>query len=152
QVGRHGSNRMRSLVIAASFAALILSGQLLSSARATDLVMDSWRTEDIDAWNRILAAFHAKHPDINIRFEPTVNTEYMPALQTQLQAKKGPDIISCPPFDYALKLYNMAGLADISDVAGFENFSDSALAAWRTDDGKHTYCVPVGSVIQGFYY
>jgi len=142
---------MKSLMIAAS-AALIASAQFGSPARPADLVMDSWRTEDIDAWNRILSAFHAKHPDINIRFEPTVNTEYMPALQTQLQAKKGPDLISCPPFDFALKLYNMGGLADVSDLKGYENFPDSALAAWRTDDGQHTYCVPVGSVIQGFYY
>ena len=143
---------MRSFVIAASFIALTFSGQLPPSAQAADLVMGSWRTEDVDAWNRIIAAFHAKHPDINIRFEPTVNTDYLPALQTQLQAKKGPDIISCFPFDYSLKLYDMGGLADISNLKGLENFPDSALAAWRTDDGKHTYCVPVGSVIQGFYY
>ena len=142
---------MRSLVIAA-FCASTLAGQLVSPAQATDLVMGSWRTEDIDAWNRILSAFHAKHPDINIHFEPTVNTDYLPALQTQLQAKKGPDIISCFPFDYSLKLYNLGGLADISDLNGLDNFPDGALAAWRTDDGKHTYCVPVGSVIQGFYY
>jgi raffinose/stachyose/melibiose transport system substrate-binding protein len=76
----------------------------------------------------------------------------MPALQTQLQAKKGPDIISCPPFDYALKLFNMGGLADISELRGYDSFTDAVLAAWRTDDGNHTYCVPVGSVIQGFYY
>jgi raffinose/stachyose/melibiose transport system substrate-binding protein len=142
---------MKSLTIAVC-AALIASAQFASSAQSADLVMDSWRTEDIDAWNRILGTFHAKHPDINIRFEPTVNTEYMPALQTQLQAKKGPDIISCPPFDFSLKLYNTGGLADISDLKGFENFPDTALAAWSTDDGKHIYCVPVGSVIQGFYY
>jgi raffinose/stachyose/melibiose transport system substrate-binding protein len=139
-------------LLATSLVALALQSQLAAPAYATDLVMGSWRTEDIDAWNRILGAFHTKHPEINIRFEPTVNTEYMPALQTQLQAKKGPDIISCAPFDFALKLYNMGGLADISDLRGYENFPETALAGWRTDDGKHTDCVPVGSVIQGFYY
>jgi raffinose/stachyose/melibiose transport system substrate-binding protein len=143
---------MKYPLLATSLVALALQSQLAAPAYATDLVMGSWRTEDIDAWNRILGAFHTKHPEINIRFEPTVNTEYMPALQTQLQAKKGPDIISCAPFDFALKLYNMGGLADISDLRGYENFPETALAGWRTDDGKHTYCVPVGSVIQGFYY
>jgi raffinose/stachyose/melibiose transport system substrate-binding protein len=143
---------MKYPLLATSLVALALQSQLAAPAYATDLVMGSWRTEDIDAWNRILGAFHTKHPEINIRFEPTVNTEYMPALQTQLQAKKGPDIISCAPFDFALKLYTRGGLADISDLRGYENFPETALAGWRTDDGKHTYCVPVGSVIQGFYY
>jgi raffinose/stachyose/melibiose transport system substrate-binding protein len=143
---------MRRLAFLALIVALSFPSQLVGKALATDLVMGSWRTEDIDAWNRILAAFHARHPDINIRFEPTVNTEYLPALQTQLQSKKGPDIVSCFPFDFSLKIYDLGGLADISDLKGYENFPDTALAAWRTDDGKHIYCVPVGSVIQGFYY
>jgi raffinose/stachyose/melibiose transport system substrate-binding protein len=143
---------MKKFAIAAILAALAFPVPTANTALATDLVMGSWRTEDIAAWNRIIGAFHAKHPDINIRFEPTVNTQYLPTLQTQLQAKKGPDVISCFPFDYSLKLYDLGGLADISDLKGFENFPDTALAAWRTDDGKHVYCVPVGSVIQGFYY
>jgi raffinose/stachyose/melibiose transport system substrate-binding protein len=143
---------MRRLAFVALIIALAFPFQFVGRALATDLVMGSWRTEDIDAWNRILAAFHTRHPDINIRFEPTVNTEYLPALQTQLQSKRGPDIISCFPFDFSLKIYDLGELADISDLKGFENFPDTALAAWRTDDGKHTYCVPVGSVIQGFYY
>jgi raffinose/stachyose/melibiose transport system substrate-binding protein len=143
---------MKHLILATCVAGLASSASFAAPANAADLVMGSWRTEDIDAWNRILSAFHAKHPDINIHFEPTINTEYMAAVQTQLQAKKGPDIISCPPFDFALKLYNMGGLADIADLKGLDNFPDTALAGWRTDDDKHTYCVPAASVIQGFYY
>src|SRR5262245_12722856 len=147
-----GRKRMRRVVAAAFVGALTVPVQFVQPAFATDLLMGSWRTEDIDAWNAIIAAFHAKHPDINIAFEPTVNTEYLPALQTQLEAKKGPDIISCFPFDYSLKLYDLGGLADISDLKGLENYPDTALAGWRTDDGKHVYCVPVCSVLQGFYF
>lgn len=82
---------MKKQAFVALIVALACSLKFVTAALATDLVMGSWRTEDIDAWNRILAAFHARHPEINIRFEPTVNTEYLPALQTQLQSKKGPD-------------------------------------------------------------
>ena len=32
------------------------------------------------------------------------------------------------------------------------NFSDVAKAAWQTDDGKTTFCVPMASVIHGFIY
>ena len=33
-----------------------------------------------------------------------------------------------------------------------DNFSDVAKAAWQTDDGKTTFCVPMASVIHGFIY
>lgn len=32
------------------------------------------------------------------------------------------------------------------------NFSEVAKAAWSTDDGKTTFCVPMASVIHGFLY
>ena len=32
------------------------------------------------------------------------------------------------------------------------SFSDVAKAAWSTDDGAHTFCVPMASVIHGFMY
>ena len=35
---------------------------------------------------------------------------------------------------------------------GMDNFSDVAKAAWQTDDGKTTFCVPIASVIAGFIY
>ena len=33
-----------------------------------------------------------------------------------------------------------------------DKFSDVAKAAWSTDDGKTTFCVPMASVIHGFIY
>jgi raffinose/stachyose/melibiose transport system substrate-binding protein len=33
-----------------------------------------------------------------------------------------------------------------------ENFSDVAKSAWITDDGKTVFCVPMASVIHGFFY
>ena len=33
-----------------------------------------------------------------------------------------------------------------------DNFPDVAKAAWSTDDGKTTFCVPMASVIHGFIY
>ena len=33
-----------------------------------------------------------------------------------------------------------------------KNYPDFALAAWSTDDGKNTFCIPVASVIHGFMY
>ena len=33
-----------------------------------------------------------------------------------------------------------------------ENFSDVAKSAWITDDGSAVFCVPMASVIHGFFY
>ena len=40
----------------------------------------------------------------------------------------------------------------IDDLKGMDRFSDIAKSAWQTDDGKTTFCVPMGSVIHGFIY
>jgi raffinose/stachyose/melibiose transport system substrate-binding protein len=33
-----------------------------------------------------------------------------------------------------------------------KNFPPSAQVAWQSDDGKATYCMPMASVIHGFFY
>jgi raffinose/stachyose/melibiose transport system substrate-binding protein len=33
-----------------------------------------------------------------------------------------------------------------------EFFAPAAKAAWQTDDGKDTFCMPMASVIHGFFY
>lgn len=116
------------------------------------VTMGSWRTEDINQWEVILALFEAEYPNIDIRFEPTLNSEYDAALTSSLEGGVGPDLVTCRPFDRALALYDAGYLADIGDLPGLENFSDVALGAWTTDDGEATYCVPMASVIHGFIY
>ncbi|MDO5529653.1 MAG: ABC transporter substrate-binding protein, partial [Paracoccus sp. (in: a-proteobacteria)] len=41
---------------------------------------------------------------------------------------------------------------DLSDLDAMGNFADVAKAAWQTDDGSATFCVPMASVIHGFIY
>ncbi|MBP0651302.1 extracellular solute-binding protein, partial [Mycobacterium tuberculosis] len=48
--------------------------------------------------------------------------------------------------------YKKNRLISVNDVKGLESFSDVAKAAWTTDDGKTTFCMPMGSVIHGFMY
>ena len=43
-------------------------------------------------------------------------------------------------------------LASLNDLPGMENFGDVAKSAWITDDGKDVFCVPMASVIHGFFY
>ncbi|MCC7451788.1 MAG: extracellular solute-binding protein [Anaerolineae bacterium] len=124
-----------------------------TSAQGTvELVMGSWRTEDIKQWDQILAAFNKQYPNIKVTFQPTLNTEYNTALQAALAAGTGPDLITCRPFDLTLGLFNKGYLTDVTNLAGMEHFNAVARSGWTTDDGKTTYCVPMASVIHGFIY
>lgn len=132
---------------------MLLPMTLYAQDDVVELIMGSWRTEDIDQWEAMLAIFEAENPNIDVVFEPTLNTEYNTQIQTLLSAGEGPDLITCRPFDTTLLWYqDLDGLADISDLPGLENFTDVALGAWSTDDGSATYCVPMATVIHGFIY
>ncbi|TJV28045.1 MAG: extracellular solute-binding protein, partial [Mesorhizobium sp.] len=84
---------------------------------------------------------------IKVVFAPSAPTEYDAALGAKLAAGSAGDLITCRPFDKWLELYKKGNLADLSTLPGMENFSDVAKAAWQTDDGKASFCVPMASVI-----
>ncbi|MCT8997389.1 ABC transporter substrate-binding protein [Chelativorans intermedius] len=134
----------------AAYAALSLAA---AGAVAQTLTIESWRSEDQAIWDEVLLpAFEAKHPDINVEFKPTAPTEYNAALNARLDGGTAGDLIVCRPFDGSLVLYQKGHLAEITDLAGLENFPSVAKAAWSTDDGAETFCVPMASVIHGFIY
>ncbi len=124
-----------------------------TAAGAAELTIESWRNDDLTLWqDKIIPAFEAQHPDIKVTFAPSAPTEYNAVLNSKLDACSAGDLITCRPFDASLSLYDAGHLADLSDLAGMENFSDVAKSAWQTDDGSATFCVPMASVIHGFIY
>ncbi|MBX4955600.1 carbohydrate ABC transporter substrate-binding protein [Rhizobium lentis] len=140
---------LKSLLLASS---LLTSAGLVHAADVT-LTVESWRNDDLQIWQeKIIPAFEAKNPGIKIVFSPTAPTEYNASLNAKLDAGSAGDIITCRPFDASLELFNKKQLVDITSLSGMENFSPVAKAAWTTDDGKSTFCVPMASVIHGFIY
>ncbi len=137
-----------------SLAVLTLGLCGVATAAETVITIESWRAEDQVIWDeQILPVFEAQYPEIDVQFTPTTPTEYDAAITTRLSGGTAGDIIVCRPFDRALKLYDSGYLADIKDLPGLQdNFSDVARAAWSTDDGSATFCVPMASVIHGFMY
>ena len=124
-----------------------------SQAFAAELVIESWRSDDLEIWqDKIIPAFNAAHPDIEVTFSPTAPREYNAALNARLEGGTAGDLITCRPFDASLQLFQQGHLADINGMDGLENFPEFALAAWQTDDGAATFCVPMASVIHGFMY
>ncbi len=123
------------------------------TASAGKLSIESWRNDDAAIWkDKIIPAFQKSHPDITVEFNPTAPKEYNAALNARLEGGTAGDIITCRPFDASLELFNKGNLASLNDLSNMKNFSDVAKSAWTTDDGKTTFCVPMGSVIHGFIY
>ena len=140
-----------------AFGILLMASTMLAatSALAKDVTIsiESWRSEDLKIWqDKILPAFEKSHPGIHVKFTPTSPVEYDAALNSRLAGGTAGDLITCRPFDQSLGLYKKGYLADISDLPALKNFPPVAKAAWSTDDGKVTFCVPMASVIHGFIY
>jgi raffinose/stachyose/melibiose transport system substrate-binding protein len=117
------------------------------------LTIESWRNDDLSIWqDTIIPAFEAKYPNIHVEFAPTAPAEYNGVLNTKLQGGTAGDLITCRPFDASLELFQQGYLASLNDLSGMENFGDVAKSAWITDDNSDVFCVPMASVIHGFFY
>ncbi|HMG43311.1 MAG TPA: ABC transporter substrate-binding protein [Acidimicrobiales bacterium] len=120
---------------------------------AVTLVVESWRADDKAVWeDTIIPAFEESHEGIELEFQPTAPTEYNAALENRLDGGEAGDIIACRPFDISLELFEAGHLEAVDDLEGMDAFDDVARSGWVTDDGATTYCVPMASVIHGFYY
>lgn len=115
------------------------------------LTMGSWRTEDTDAYAKIIAEFKKNNPNIDIDFKPIKNTEYNTALNTGLQSGNGPDIIHLRPYAAGAVLADAGYLEPLTSLKGMDVFSKDTLLAATGSDGK-VYGVPtVFSSTQVFY-
>ncbi|MFO8149922.1 MAG: extracellular solute-binding protein [Trueperaceae bacterium] len=131
------SRTVRALIVSLVFA-------FAASALAqTTLSFWSWRTEDVAAYEKFIAAFHADNPDIDVTFTPYLNTEYNTILSTALQGGGGPDIVHLRAYG-GMESLAQAGLLVRLDgqVAALEGFDPGVLlgATNRADGG--VYGVP----------
>ena len=116
------------------------------------LRLGSWRADDTDAMNRLLATFNAAHPNIQVVYEPSVDTMYQAALNAQLANGTAPDLFYIRSYATSLKLYRQGYLEPLDSIpAVLENFSPEALSPWATADGVH-FGVPFIATSHGIYY
>ncbi len=140
------------LAAAIIFSFSAFGSQPALAADDIELTIDSWRTDDIAAWQDIvIPAFEASHPNIKVTFNAINNAEYTTVLTTRLQGGAAGDIIMCEPYDSRISLFKEGYLADLSEAKGLEHFEDFALSAWSTDEGE-LYAVPLAAVTHGFMY
>ena len=140
----------KHLTLALASAAALGAG---GTAQAGALSIESWRVDDKALWEEVLLpAFSKANPGITVKFAPTAPPEYNSALSARMAAGTAGDLVTCRPFDISLDLYKKGQLDKLNGQPGLANFPDSAQVAWQTDDGKDTYCMPMASVIHGFFY
>jgi raffinose/stachyose/melibiose transport system substrate-binding protein len=89
----------RTIVFAALFVLVMpfaFAGGAQEEAPAEDAVeleFWSWRIEDTDQYEELIARFEAENPGITVNFDPIQQTEYNTVLSAALQGGTGPDII-----------------------------------------------------------
>jgi len=139
--------RMLRLLVACLVCVAFLGvaiGPAVGAAAKTELTFWSWRTEDIDAYNKFIKAFEAKNPDITVKFIPYKNTEYNTILATALQGGTGPDIAQLRSYG-GMEALAAAGYLvplDATAVPGLAKFPKDLLkGATNRHDGK-VYGVP----------
>jgi raffinose/stachyose/melibiose transport system substrate-binding protein len=117
-----------------------------------ELVLGSWRTEDIAMWeDEIIPVFEESHPGITVEFAATDTNDYNAAIQSQVEGGNAPDLITCRPFDVNRAWIADGYFDDLTGLPAIDAFDETALGAWTGPDGA-PYCVPVASVLAGFYY
>lgn len=120
---------------------------------ATTLTMETWRVDDQALWQQVLLPkLHQSLPSIDVKLNPVKTSEYDATLRQRLDNKRAGDLIVCRPYDQSLALFKAGHLLDLTDFPGMENFPSFAKSAWQTDTGAATFCLPIASVIQGFFY
>jgi len=114
---------------------------------AGTVIIESWRNDDADAWNdKIITAFNAQHPDIEVVFQATIPAQYSASISAKLEGGNAGDLITLIPFDASLKLFNRGWLASLNDLGGLDNYPQVAKDAWSTDDQSDLFGVPMASV------
>lgn len=124
-----------------------------TTASDVTLKVWSWRTEDIDAYNKIFDVFEAANPGITVEFEAFQNTEYNQILTTGLAGSDGPDIPMVRSYGQLQPNIEAGQLEPIDEqVTGLDAINPSVLAgAQGREDGK-TYAVPLATqTVQMFY-
>lgn len=118
-----------------------------------EVVIDSWRNDDAIWRQVIIPAFNKQYPTIKVTYRSPVDpSTFNQQLDRDLAQGTAGDLIACRPFDASLALFKQGHFSDITEMQGMENFPSFALGPWQTDSGAQTFCLPMASVIHGFFY
>ncbi len=118
----------------------------IAAAQDVELTFWSWRTEDKEQYEEIIAEFNKDYPHIQVKFVPYRNTEYNTILSTALQGGSGPDIMMLRTYGGLEPLANAGYLLPLDDkVPALKNFSQDVLAGMTNRRDAKVYGVPMAT-------
>ena len=124
-----------------------------AAGEKTELNFWTWRPEDVDAYEKLLATFKSQNPGIEVVQTAHRSTEYNTVLSAALSGGSGPDVFQSRAYG-GLETFAQSGYMEPLDnlVPELRNFSDgSRLGATSVSDGK-IYGVPFASQTNVVYY
>jgi raffinose/stachyose/melibiose transport system substrate-binding protein len=143
---------MRFTRIARIALALMLAMPMMATAAdKVSLTFGSWRTDDVEKVNAIIAIFNKTNPDIQIKFDPTNPPDYNATLRLQLENGTGPDIYYARSYDTGRELFKAGYMLDLSKESFLSKFDKVNVGPWTTLDGK-VFGLPLAAVSHGIYY
>ncbi len=134
-------------------AMLILIAVGLGFAQKTTIQYWTWRPEDVDGYNQLLAVFQSQNPDIQVVQTAQKNTEYNTILSAALAGGSGPDVFQSRAYG-GLETFAQSGYMEPLDqwVPELKNFAAGPIrGATSIKDGK-IYGVPFASQTLFVYY
>ena len=119
----------------------------------TTLEVWSWRTEDVDAYEKIFDAYEAEHEGVTVEFKPYVNTEYDTILSTGLSAEGGPDVAQLRAYGGLQPLCEADRLVELeAESVDTSGIYDDVLEGARCESDGGLYGVPFASQALVVYY
>ncbi len=119
----------------------------------TTLEVWSWRTEDVDAYEKIFDAYEAEHEGVTVEFKPYVNTEYDTILSTGLSAEGGPDVAQLRAYGGLQPLCEAGRLVELeAESVDTSGINDDVLEGARCESDGGLYGVPFASQALVVYY
>lgn len=117
------------------------------------ITLESWQFNSKSAWiDDVIPAFENDVPGVDADYLPTRSADYNNDVAERLADGIGSDIIACRPFDWSLKQFQNGHFVDLTELLNERGVPAESRRAFSTDDQKHTYCVPIASVMHGIYY
>ena len=140
------------ILIAAALVLTIGGCKRETGSQKVVLVMGSWRADDVEQMNNLLAEYKKIAPNVTIRFQPTNPPDYNATLRLQLEGGTGPDLMYARSYATGVELFEQGFFADVTDIPGLlQNFTASNLAPWQTENGR-MFAVPFAAVSQIVFY
>jgi raffinose/stachyose/melibiose transport system substrate-binding protein len=126
-------------------------GTAVAATKPTEIQFWTWRPEDVDFYNSVIANFEKLNPGITVVQNAIKNTEYNTVLSASLSGGSGPDVFQARAYGGLFSLSQSGFLEPIEKwVPSVKNFPEAALAS-ATDQGTIWGVPAVGQTMLVYY-